>query len=752
MSVVFAAAISIFSLAACAGSQSSLDGTEPFSPSGSESEAEESSIPAPVCSDDDREWVFGQVAMGGGGFVTGVFSTSEENLYYARTDVGGAYRWDDARGMWVSLSYSISEADRGLLGIDGLAVDPNAPNKIYLLAGTSYLSDGKTAILSSEDYGQTFEEVTVTDMITVHGNGTGRQNGERIAVDPNNGDIIFAGGRTGGLIKSTDGGKTWVPVSTFPVKNTDNRNGINGIVFDSTMGESGKSALRIYVSVSRKDADNIFVSEDGGGSWNAVEGMPTEYMPQRLKIDAEGNLFVTYGVSEGPSSEGKGGIYRYNASDGSVDNISPAEKRFGDIVFDPNDTDRLVACTESVWSCQSNGAYGDEFYVSLDGGKVWKLVNETMKMNNGGVSWISDYAIHWCGSMMIDPFDPNTIMVVSGNGIFRCDNIWDDAPEFAFFVKGLEETVPLDCVSIPNGNLVTAIGDYDGFENTDITEYGRLHTAAIGTTTSIAVAGLNPDVWVKAGGSASEQKLLYSEDGGDTWTWIKNPPNASRASYNGCVTVTADGKTIIWSPDGSNGTYYTTDRGETWEAADGLKGGFYVMANPADPDYVYACGSNTAGGMFSSNSFFVSSDGGKSFESTLTALGTPKRFTAAAGKAGTVYVPGGVAGLYITEDHGQNFTKLDSVKVCNALGLGKGRTEDAPYVIYIWGQPDKDAPEGIYMSEDNGATWLRINDELHQFGGTGNGNFIAGDYNVYGRCYMSTAGLGLVYCDMVDKE
>ena len=37
------------------------------------------------------QFTFSQVAMGGGGFVSGVFATSEQGLYYARTDVGGAY-------------------------------------------------------------------------------------------------------------------------------------------------------------------------------------------------------------------------------------------------------------------------------------------------------------------------------------------------------------------------------------------------------------------------------------------------------------------------------------------------------------------------------------------------------------------------------------------------------------------------------------------------------------------------------------
>jgi len=53
----------------------------------------------------DTGWTYGQVAVGGGGFVTGVFSTCEEGVYYARTDVGGAYRWDNEKQAWKSLNY-----------------------------------------------------------------------------------------------------------------------------------------------------------------------------------------------------------------------------------------------------------------------------------------------------------------------------------------------------------------------------------------------------------------------------------------------------------------------------------------------------------------------------------------------------------------------------------------------------------------------------------------------------------------------
>jgi xyloglucan-specific exo-beta-1,4-glucanase len=63
--------------------------------------------------------------------------------------------------------------------------------------------------------------------------------------------------------------------------------------------------------------------------------------------------------------------------------------------------------------------------------------------------------------------------------------------------------------------------------------------------------------------------------------------------------------------------------------------------------------------------------------------------------------------------------------------------------VFIWGQVE--GQPGVHRSTDWGQTWLRINDDAHQFGGPGNGSFVIGDNNVFGRVYMSTAGRGIVY-------
>ena len=69
-------------------------------------------------------------------------------------------------------------------------------------------------MLSSDDYGATFAVPDVTGQFKAHGNGAGRQNGERLAVDPNDGSVLFTGTRANGLFRSADHGATWARVAS----------------------------------------------------------------------------------------------------------------------------------------------------------------------------------------------------------------------------------------------------------------------------------------------------------------------------------------------------------------------------------------------------------------------------------------------------------------------------------------------------------------------------------------------------------
>src|SRR6516225_2536722 len=158
------------------------------------------------------------VVIGGGGFVTGiVFHPRQKGLMYARTDVGGAYRWDDPAQRWVPMTDWIGAADVNLTGIESIAVDPSDPNRVYLAAGT--YTRGNAAILRSDDQGRTFQRSDVP--FKMGANETGRFNGERLAVDPNRGEILFFGSREDGLWKSVDQGATWGKIESFPSVKTD---------------------------------------------------------------------------------------------------------------------------------------------------------------------------------------------------------------------------------------------------------------------------------------------------------------------------------------------------------------------------------------------------------------------------------------------------------------------------------------------------------------------------------------------------
>jgi xyloglucan-specific exo-beta-1,4-glucanase len=71
--------------------------------------------------------------------------------------------------------------------------------------------------------------------------------------------------------------------------------------------------------------------------------------------------------------------------------------------------------------------------------------------------------------------------------------------------------------------------------------------------------------------------------------------------------------------------------------------------------------------------------------------------------------------------------------------------------VYIWGAAGN-GPRSLYRSDDAGQSFVRINDDAHEYGGPGNGEFVIGDANVYGRVYMSSAGRGLILGELARPD
>jgi hypothetical protein len=114
------------------------------------------------------------VVVGGGGFAPNIiFSPVEKGLAFLRTDMGGAYRWEERRQRWIPLEDGLAESSD--FGIESIAADPKDPNTVYLAAGMYYRDPA--AILRSSDRGATWQAAPVpsrwAETRTVAGSASG---------------------------------------------------------------------------------------------------------------------------------------------------------------------------------------------------------------------------------------------------------------------------------------------------------------------------------------------------------------------------------------------------------------------------------------------------------------------------------------------------------------------------------------------------------------------------------------------------
>jgi hypothetical protein len=735
--------------------------------------AAQRSAPASAAASDPYTWKNVQIA--GGGFVPSIiFNQTQPNLVYARTDIGGAYRLDSTTGRWVPLLDWVGFTNWGLNGVASLATDPVDPNKVYVAAGmyTNSWDPNNGAILRSSDKGATWQTSQLP--FKLGGNMPGRGMGERLAIDPNKNSILYFGAPSGkGLWRSTDSGVTWSQVTNFPnpgnyVQDPSNEytadnQGVVWVTFDKRSASSGSATQTIYVGVADKQ-NTVYRTTNGGASWERIAGQPTGYIAHKGVLDTAGGfLYLATSDTGGPYDGAKGDVWKYNTATGAWTQISPIPSSSSDDYFgysgltiDRQHPNTIMVATQISW-------WPDViFFRSTDGGATWTRAwdftsypNRSFryKMDITSAPWLTfgtnpqppevTPKLGWMTeSMEIDPFNSNRMMYGTGATLYGTTDLttWDTGGQMTTkpMVAGLEETAVLDLISPPTGApLISGLGDIAGFRHNDLTKVpAMMFTAPTFTsTTSLDYAENNPSVMVRAGNFTDSDRpndshAAFSTDGGTNWFQGTEPGGINEG---GTIAAAADGSRFMWAPANS-APVYSVGFGNSWTQSTGLPQNAIVESDRVNANTFYG---------FSGGTFYVSTNGGVGFSATAaTRLPTTAHFKAVPGHAGDVWLAGG-AGMWHSTNSGATFTKLANVQESDNIGFGKpapGRTYPALYTI-----AKIDNVRGIFRSDDMGASWIRINDDQHQWGNIGQA--LTGDPRIYGRVYVGTNGRGILYGD-----
>ncbi|NGP76137.1 glycosyl hydrolase [Balneolaceae bacterium YR4-1] len=356
----------------------------------------------------------------------------------------------------------------------------------------------------------------------------------------------------------------------------------------------------------------------------------------------------------------------YNALE--LRNIGPAltSGRIADIAIHPED--------DNLW------------YVAVGSGGVWKTTN-------AGTTWkpiFDNQPSYSIGSVTIDPNNPNTIWVGTGENVGGRHVGYGDG-----VYKSTDAGMTWENMGLKNSEHISKVVIHP--ENPDV----------------VWVAAQGP-LWSKGG----ERGLYKSMDGGKTWNKVlgddewtgvtdlvldpRNPDRMYAATWQRHRTVAA------YMGGGPNtGIHKSTDGGETWtELQNGLPGAnmgkIGLAISPQQPDIVYAAITleRTTGGVYKSD------DRGASWQKMSDAVsgGTGPHYYqelyASPHHFGTIYLVSNYT--LFSQDHGENF---DRINVGNkhvddhAIAF---RKDDPDYLLF-------GTDGGIYETLDGTESWRFIN-------------------------------------------
>lgn len=432
-------------------------------------------------------------------------------------------------GVWTSTndgsSWTPATSGEQSLSTGSVAVDPNNPNTIYVGTGEENFSQdsryGK-GILKSTDGGKTWTLLASAEDIF------GGDHIGKIAVDPFDSNNIWVAANSG-LWESTDGGQTW--------------NQMYAGQYDIWPGAHVECPVDVYLD--SKTPGVIYASTQGGGLLKSTDG---------------GQTFDFMGVGMGDQGLPNWTMY-----------------------VDPSGSQNMFLASFAVVEGGSSGpdtlytSYSDTngelmgMFVSKDGGDTWAKLSNVPQYFDYGYADNGVYdPNHAAGSgwfdnvIAVDPTNPNHILAGGSTLIESRDGgqTWTDID--AFFNKSKTPVANI----YPSQHAITfdAQGDAyignDGgiFEETAAGTWKNLNSASLNTTMLTAGVTTSKRGQIVMAGSAGTGSLLYNSStgwnqvyfgiGGYTYVDAKNPSSMFAESGNVIVRTSDGGNSwVSWRPD-----------------------------------------------------------------------------------------------------------------------------------------------------------------------------------------------------------
>jgi photosystem II stability/assembly factor-like uncharacterized protein len=404
---------------------------------------------------------------------------------------------------------------------------------------------------------------------------------------PSKPNLFYIGVNNGGVWKSTDAGRTWIPIFDGQPTGSIGALAVAPSNPDVIYVGSGEGLRRPDLSTG----DGIYRSTDGGNTWIHLGLRDGQQITNILVDPHDPNrvLVAVLGHPYGPNPQR--GVFRSTDGGENWQKILYQEESTGatDLAFDPTNPQIVYAV---LWSSRrppwTTGAplegHTGGLFKSTDGGDTWKPLWKGLPTNEQGLGRIG---------IGIAPNDPNRIYALVDaasdvGGLFRSDDageswqrvnneerIWGRGFDFAWVRVA------------PDNHDTIYICNTSTYRSTDA---GVNFTAIKGAPGgddyhTVWINPENPQIILLA----SDQGATISLNGGATWSSWYNQPTAQ--FYH----VITDNQFPYWvyggqQESGSAGTASRSDWGEItfrdWHPV-GTEEYGYVAPDPLHPNLIY---------------------------------------------------------------------------------------------------------------------------------------------------------------------